>query len=156
MKKEDEDLKYILEHVFLPPQLPQEHDRDTHRKDLRLLEYVINTAETFSNTLAKSVSSSDSREARAWGIIQRMLKATRRLYAGGSIIQDALKAALGHMNVDGRFHSPQKTLSIQLIGLIQMYSLFLSKLKMQELFSERLPRISSRSKPLKSLSHVKL
>jgi hypothetical protein len=107
-KIKDDDLKYILEHVFLPPQLPQEHDPHTHQKDLRVLEYVINTADTFANTLAKSVNSNDSYEPKVWGIIQRMPKAMSRLYADGGIIRAELEVALKHMDVDGEFYSPQR------------------------------------------------
>jgi hypothetical protein len=106
MNIKDDDLKYILEHVFLPPQLPQEHDDHTHRKDLRLLEYIIHTAESFANTLAKTVNSNDSCELKVWSIIQRMLKSMSLLYAGGRIIRDELKATLGRMDVDGGFYSP--------------------------------------------------
>jgi hypothetical protein len=111
MKIVDKDLKYIINHVFLPPKLPQKCDSDTHRKDSLLLDYVTKASKSFADTLAIPVTDPPSSELKVWTIIQKTLKVMGRLYADGGIVRDELKAALQRMDINGDSYTPPKTLN---------------------------------------------
>jgi hypothetical protein len=106
MKIVDKDLKYIIDHVFLPPKLPQKYDSDTHRKDSLLLNYVTKASKSFADMLAIPVTDQLSSELKVWTIIHKTLKAMGRLYADGSIVRDELEAALQRMNINGESYFP--------------------------------------------------
>jgi hypothetical protein len=108
MKINNSDLQYLIDHIFLPPKLPQMHDSDVHRKDSRLLDFVTHTSETFATTLAKPADVGTPHDLKVWSIIQKMLKTMATLYADGGIVRDELKVALEHMDIDGWFHSLQE------------------------------------------------
>jgi hypothetical protein len=106
MKIVDKDLKYIIDHVFLPPKLPQKYDSETHRKDSLLLDYVAKVSKSFADTLAIPIKDQPSSELKVWTIIQKSLKVMGRLYADGGIARDELETALRRMDINGESYSP--------------------------------------------------
>jgi len=112
----DADLKYIVDHVFSPPKLPQERDPDSHRKDSLLLAYVANTAEAFAKILQNSADEGHPDVIKVWNIIKKMLETMGSLYVDGGIIRNKLGAALQQMEVDGVFYGQFELSCIQLIS----------------------------------------
>jgi hypothetical protein len=113
MKIEDDgDLKYIIDHVFLPPKLPQKYDFDTHRKDSLLLDYVTQASKSFADLLAIPIDGQPSSALNVWAILQNTLKTMGPLYADGGLLQDELEAALQSMNVNGKTYSSLETRGI--------------------------------------------
>ena len=99
----------MIDHVFLPPKLPQKYDSDTHRKDSLLLDYVTKVSKSFADMLAIPIGDQPSSELKVWTIIQKTLKIMGRLHADGGIVRDGLDAALQRMNINGESYSLLKT-----------------------------------------------
>ncbi|KIM24742.1 hypothetical protein M408DRAFT_331697 [Serendipita vermifera MAFF 305830] len=93
----NEELKFIINHVFLPPKLPQEHDMETHRKDEALLSFVSKTATAFTQGL--SVSANEN-VVKSWGIVLNMLNAMSTLNTRHGISEEWLRKAMEQMDVD--------------------------------------------------------
>lgn len=96
------DLKYIIDHVFLPPRLPQKHDDDTHRKDGVLLNVVAQAATRFANLLPPIYEAPGP--LKVWKIIEKTLNTMGSIYSEGHVDRSKLQAALEGMEVDGQFH----------------------------------------------------
>ncbi|KAG6871721.1 hypothetical protein C0995_000804, partial [Termitomyces sp. Mi166 len=69
-------LEYIINHVCLPPRLPQSDD-SSMENDLSLLDFVISNAKVFAGSM--------SSDALDWGPIIQMLETLRNLYSASAL-----------------------------------------------------------------------
>jgi hypothetical protein len=60
------DLQYLLNHVFLPPKLPQEDDSDQER-DIVLCQQIYSAALEFTGFLSQH-------QQQKWSVVSRMLE----------------------------------------------------------------------------------
>jgi hypothetical protein len=98
---DESDLTYLIEHIFLPPKLPQKHDPDTHRRDGVLLDYVSFISGTFLDILSKPIGGKPSVDLKVWNIVRKMLVTMGTFYNDGGIVQTKLQAALEQMELFG-------------------------------------------------------
>lgn len=75
---DSETLEYIINHVFLPPKLPQKAEDHTDAKNSTLLKILQYIAETYLQ------NGTDS-ERSQWTLIIRMLTSLRSLENGSSL-----------------------------------------------------------------------
>jgi hypothetical protein len=118
-----EDILYVLNHVFLPPQLPQEDDSDRNR-DIVLSHLVYNASIDFVNFLLED-------QRQKWSIVTQMLRifleTTQRFH------KERLVKNILQMKDAGQFcRSLQSILRSSLVfcTCIQTSSGFISMLKM--------------------------
>ena len=102
-----EDLQYYIDHIFLPPKLPQEaedcgHARSAEQGLLRLLLHELTTS--FQRPQTSTECSID-----AWNTIERMLKCWTVFDSTPSITKSALLTALADIRQIGRPHPTLKT-----------------------------------------------
>lgn len=88
-----EELRYIVNHVVLPPELPQEDDSSVSYDDV-LLRLVHITAVSFASQLSAD-------DARLWEPIKKMLAQWIEIAQNGSIDDTTLDQALKHIGVGG-------------------------------------------------------
>lgn len=87
------ELRYIVNHVVLPPELPQEDDSSVSYDNV-LLRLVHTTAVSFASRLSAD-------EAWLWEPIKTMLAQWTRIAQDGSIDDMTLNQALEHIGVGG-------------------------------------------------------
>lgn len=123
-------LKFIINHVILPPLLPQSDDASS----LYELELV-----RFARIQAIAFEAEGPLGSKAcWGRIVKMLSIWLEVKEHGFIFKGALMAAMSTLSDGGRFSS-QQVPSLKLI-LFQTALLFISGAKMPPLLSERIFR----------------
>lgn len=90
-----EALHYMVNHIVLPPKLPQADDRNV-RYELTLMEFARDQAIDFQTD-----ASAESRSC--WAGIVKMLTTWREVNADGSISEDALKHAMTTLRQQGNY-----------------------------------------------------
>ncbi|KAG8782633.1 hypothetical protein FRC15_006645 [Serendipita sp. 397] len=105
--KKDE-LGYIINHVFMPPKLPQEHDPEPAKKDSALLKAIDQAARSFCEVVSTIDTSKNTKDT--WITLQRMVSTMMHLHLHGSFSRAQLQTALNQMDVNGE-HSPCKPLA---------------------------------------------
>ncbi|PVF94234.1 hypothetical protein CPB86DRAFT_53513 [Serendipita vermifera] len=78
-------LTYITNHVFLPPNLPQEYDAEDPENDGALLECVRRAAVKFCNELQDSSTDEALSVLPTWTIILSMLESVKELHSRPSL-----------------------------------------------------------------------
>ncbi|KIM20543.1 hypothetical protein M408DRAFT_130638 [Serendipita vermifera MAFF 305830] len=73
------NLRYIIEHVFLPPKVPDEKDEDSVTKDSSLISEVSRIVIKFQNVLTQSSDAADS--IGPWKIISRMIESMKKIHS---------------------------------------------------------------------------
>ncbi|KIM25732.1 hypothetical protein M408DRAFT_203316, partial [Serendipita vermifera MAFF 305830] len=86
-------LQYLIEHIFLPPKLPQELDPKYRLKDSALLDLVTDAAARFAGL---PIPSEDevTQDLEAWEFIRRMLQNMKHIHNEGCLDRHNLQAAL--------------------------------------------------------------
>lgn len=91
-----EELEYIINHVFLPPKLPQKAEDYTDAKNSTLLKLLQHVAETYLQ------NGTDS-ERLQWALIIRMLTNLRSLENGSSLPNKEFRDAIVGMKTGGNY-----------------------------------------------------
>lgn len=94
MLNEKLSTEYIINHVFLPPQLPQAGDQSMEN-DLALLDLVKRSAKVFAETM--------SSDAFDWGPINRMLEDLRIVYSASALDKVILQDRISQLTEGGRY-----------------------------------------------------
>ncbi|KAF8244797.1 hypothetical protein K440DRAFT_665544 [Wilcoxina mikolae CBS 423.85] len=90
---EQYNLTYIINHVFLPPKLPQQSDNDAEDGNISLLKTVLQAAEAYRNRMVFSTSATDDRQ---WKSVIQMLTTMCALESTNSP-SGAFRRAVIHM-----------------------------------------------------------
>lgn len=101
------DIEYLINHLFLPPKLPQEDDSSPARTNA-LLHHVTDSAAAFLNFLKQDA---DSDVLRRWRMLHKMLESMERIHKSEYIPLECLRDSINGMKDDGGFVfrlSPQK------------------------------------------------
>jgi hypothetical protein len=89
-----EDLLYVLNHVFLPPKLPQKDDNDTDTdRDVVLCHLVSSASREFATFLPQP-------QQKKWSIVTEMLK--NLLESTGLLDIDVLVTKIAHLEDGGQ------------------------------------------------------
>ena len=94
-----EDLQYYINHVFLPPKLPQEAEDSEHVRSAEqgLLRLLHDSTKSFQRSQTSAECSTG-----AWKTIERMVECWTTLDSTPSIARSALCTALAHIKHIGR------------------------------------------------------
>ena len=111
-----EDLLYALNHVFLPPKLPQQDDHDPDR-DVALCRLVYVASQNFATIL------SESQQAQ-WSAVIQMLE--NLLESTGALDREMLITNILHLETGGQFfwnvpRSPSLTFSLSDLGVFAFH-----------------------------------
>jgi hypothetical protein len=101
MELEKGHLQYIIEHVFLPPKLPQSYDVETEQKDESLYKFVAEASQRFVEALKESPHGASPRDLQIWQQIDEMLRRIARTHQLHHLVKEDLESALEEMKVGG-------------------------------------------------------
>ena len=96
---------YIINHLFLPPILPQTDDRDVECRKA-LLSHVVESANVYCQHLKNS--GVDFPVHRCWRILYKMLLSMQTIRQDAFMDQQELETAVQKMEVDGTSFSCQR------------------------------------------------
>lgn len=99
----DEELSYIVNHVFIPPKLPLKEEYGRRNKDSALTRFISSVAHEFRASLKQEDNQSYKGFDLAWVMICRMLETTHSLHASSHLDEQQLKNALVQMKVNGTY-----------------------------------------------------
>lgn len=100
MESDANVLQYLIRHVFLPPQLPQESDSNGCRMDHRLLLQV----EQASRRFIEFLDASDESTITKWERARKMLHKMSNLHQDQFLIKHDLVSAFKRMDVRGKWN----------------------------------------------------
>src|SRR6266850_4775174 len=107
-------LRSVIEHVFLPPKLPRNHDKETERKtNVALCNSLIEAAQAFLKTIPSSESS-------LWMHMIKMMELARRA-AKTPFKKDGLQRVLSDMALGGTYRWCAFRSAFGSITLLQTY-----------------------------------
>ena len=149
MELETSHLQYIVEHVFLPPKLPQSHDTETELKDGSLYRFVAHSSQRFLEALNKSAHAPS--ELQCWKKLVHMLDVMEDIHQQHQLSKEELKPALDKMVVGGMSVRDLSHFAVAKKVWYQMFFLFTSLHKMRALFFVNRTRIVLHSRHLSYL-----
>lgn len=88
-------LVFIINHIFLPPELPSKSDRAPEH-EVSLIRVFKDCAEMFAQQFEPQTKS-----RHAWDVVSRMLAATALLHDRGIVEEDHLDKQIAGMEVGG-------------------------------------------------------
>lgn len=101
---EDDNLDYIIRHVFLPPKLPQKDD-ENFEKGTCLIEAVLAALILFQQ---EYVSEQQEEERAEWGACVKMVENKLRIQCGRGLEADKLGEKLSRMDDRGKIETNEK------------------------------------------------
>lgn len=93
-----EDISYIVNHLFLPPKLPQEMDTSVQSQNA-LLSHVVESAAAFHRAI--QLATVDRDVCQYWSILHKMLYSMQAVRHGAHIDSRALQRTIEEMRVNG-------------------------------------------------------
>jgi hypothetical protein len=96
-----QQLLYIINHVFLPLKLPEEYDVNSPANDATLLRYTAWVAKSFYESLERSQGKATPSALSSWSIVSKMLQNTAQLHQHRYLVNKDLEAAFREMETDG-------------------------------------------------------
>lgn len=101
MELEKGHLQYLIEHVFLPPKLPQSYDAETEHKDESLHRFVAEASQRFVEILERSHGTSQ-RDLQQWRQVDKMLQRITVVHQLHRLTKEDIESVLQQMNVGGK------------------------------------------------------
>jgi Family of unknown function (DUF6606) len=95
-----DDINYIVNHLFLPPKLPQEEDVNFQSQNA-LLSHVVESAAAFYR--AANDATADGDVCRYWSILHKMLSSMQTVRQGAYIDLQIFQRTVEDMCVNGTF-----------------------------------------------------
>ncbi|KAG8815925.1 hypothetical protein FRC17_000534, partial [Serendipita sp. 399] len=74
-----DELEYTINHVFMPPKLPQEHDAGSAEKDASMLQAIEEAASSFCEVVTATTTSKEARET--WISLRRMINSMLTIHS---------------------------------------------------------------------------
>ncbi|KAJ7221929.1 hypothetical protein C8J57DRAFT_1593667, partial [Mycena rebaudengoi] len=96
-----ENIDYIINHLFLPPKLPQAHDDPDSSKQQALAQHLSNCAAIFCDHLSRE--DVESSVQAHWKDLKKMLSGFARIHEGAGMSPEHLAAAINKMNSKGEY-----------------------------------------------------
>jgi hypothetical protein len=93
-------LRYTINHLFLPPKLPQEDDSGDIHSQTYLLTHVLESADAFATGLSHSDVGDHVKQC--WQVLRRTLESVHRIHSGTHISFAELQKTVECMEVQGR------------------------------------------------------
>jgi hypothetical protein len=102
MESDANVLQYLIHHVFLPPQLPQESEANGFYMDHRLLLQVEKNSRRFIELLHTSDKSTSVDATANWERTSKMLREMSNLHQDQFLIKQDLVSAFKRMGTRGK------------------------------------------------------
>jgi len=102
MESDANVLQYLIRHVFLPPQLPQESEANGSRLDHYLLLKVEKASRRFIKLLHASDKSTSVDATANWERASKMLREMSNLHQDQFLIKQDLVSAFKRMGTRGK------------------------------------------------------
>jgi hypothetical protein len=102
MESDANVLQYLIHHVFLPPQLPQESEANGSRLDHRLLWKVEKASRCFIELLHASGESTSVDATANWERASKMLREMSNLHQDEFLMKQDLVSAFKRMETGGK------------------------------------------------------
>lgn len=98
-----ESIDFIINHVILPPKLPQEADDSTASRAAQqhLLRLLSSKADSYCNQYKQSTPSTASAFSKAWGVIKTMLLRCATVVSAQHVYTNLLIRLFAELMVDG-------------------------------------------------------
>lgn len=93
-------LRYIINHLFLPPQLPQEDDNGDLLNQTNLLAHVLESVNAFAMRLSRADTSDHAKQC--WQVLRQTLESMNRIHSGSHISLAELQRTVERMEAQGR------------------------------------------------------
>jgi uncharacterized protein YfbU (UPF0304 family) len=100
MELEASHLQYMVEHVFLPPRLPQSYDAETEQKDGILYRFIAHSSQLFRQALVDS-EHGFSGHLQCWERLVKMLDLMASIHQEHQLSREDVKSALKRMRPGG-------------------------------------------------------
>lgn len=101
MELETSHLQYMVEHVFLPPRLPQSYDPETEQKDGTLYKFVAHSSQLFLKALVDSDHTPCRHDLQCWKRLVNMLNLMASIHQEHQLSREDVKSALEWMQPGG-------------------------------------------------------
>lgn len=101
---DEETLLFAIDHVFLPPKLPDAEEAELQVRESSFLQVLCNAANSFVNKLEDARLSGPSEARRikeSWVLVQRMLKRMLKLHGVTGIAPHTIQGVLSSLNING-------------------------------------------------------
>jgi uncharacterized protein YfbU (UPF0304 family) len=95
------NLQYVVEHVFLPPKLPQSYDAETEQKDGSLYRFVAHSSQLFWQALLDSDHVPSGEDFQCWERLVNMLNLMASIHQAHQLSREDIKSALEQMHPGG-------------------------------------------------------
>lgn len=99
---EKAELEFIINHVFLPPKLPQAEEPERCDKESVLLHAVLDAVLEF-NSIVENAVDGHQNEVKSWGIVKRMIGFMWRLHSSEGLRRSDLVYLLKNLQIGGEF-----------------------------------------------------
>ncbi|KAJ7272701.1 hypothetical protein B0H12DRAFT_1091594 [Mycena haematopus] len=90
----DQQLDYAINHLFLPPKLPQSADTDVELEQT-LLKHIANCVKTFCQGLRHN--NVDNVVQNYWGLLQRTLDNFADIHGSGNLSKEHIQQVINGM-----------------------------------------------------------
>jgi len=101
---DSETLRYIVEHVFMPPKVPDQEDEEMTLKDTALLGELSKAATMFKDMLRQNPQVGEETFG-GWDTITKMLNSIGNLRNAKILAKSSIEAELRSMRVGGEMPS---------------------------------------------------
>ena len=93
-----DSITYIANHLFLPPGLPQQEDREVDSQN-SLLSHVVESAATFYQNINRAEV--DQHVRQCWDTLHRMLLSVQNVRQGSLLDLQSLRDVVENMRIGG-------------------------------------------------------
>jgi hypothetical protein len=97
-----EELTHIINHVFLPLNLPHEYDANRRQKDSTLLNYVLKAARSFQRALELIGSNAVLSILPSWNTVIKMLDNVAKLHRRPHLVKAEVETSLKSLEKNGQ------------------------------------------------------
>lgn len=92
-------LEYAINHIFLPPKLPQEDDSADMKLQRALLQHIAKCAKSFCEGLERDNAGIEVQDC--WKLVYRTLKHFAALHSTPNLSRETLEEVISGMQVHG-------------------------------------------------------
>ena len=98
-----ESLDFIINHLILPPKLPQEADETnvSHAAEQRLVRLLSSEADTYRLQLQQDTSGNTQAVSEVWGVIKTMLLRCAKVVSAQYLSPEVLARLFSELTTEG-------------------------------------------------------
>lgn len=93
-----EDLEFLINHIVLPPKLPQAEEQDRRQKEGVLLQILSETVNEFTLLVEEN---EDAHIIKTWRFMKRMFSSMKELHSSRILDKYVLEKKLNNLQIGG-------------------------------------------------------